>query len=511
MRSKLRKNTELVFGLLQKSDNVIKALLPIVLGFILLAVPASATTLTGEDDYADFLYVNLLPSGTDASSIGLTTDEFLSRAGRVMFRINRFDKFVSDTLFHQMEKEFFPLVNKDSLRLTRVMVRGAASPDGPYPNNTKLSQHRTAVLLDFLRKGLALPMDPKAMEVEAIPEDYELLCALMRRAGDADASRVEELVKQYVPKGQYDQLKRVLAEEQQGRLWERLKDKYFPQLRAAWLVLFFEKNNSQADDVSDSSVGHHGIPLKTVEPVGINLPPVLPEFLPLAEVATRQPRRELLSVKTNLLFDVAYMPGYDRWCPIPNVALEFYPLHGHFTVGASFDCPWWQDYWDHKYFQIRNYQVEGRYYFRSGDILSNPPGKGPAFRGLYLQGYAHLGLYGICFDADHGWEGEGIGAGVGAGYVLPLGKRGHWRMEFGLQVGFFYTGYDPYQYENPVNPNYRDHLYYYKWTGRASAFRERRYRFTWVGPTRVGVTLSYDLLYRRLKKRGVSFRPFEKP
>lgn len=36
-------------------------------------------------------------------------------------------------------------------------------------------------------------------------------------------------------------------------------------------------------------------------------------------------RKEYLSVKTNLLFYGVYMPGYNRWCPIPNVAVEYYP------------------------------------------------------------------------------------------------------------------------------------------------------------------------------------------
>jgi hypothetical protein len=72
-------------------------------------------------------------------------------------------------------------------------------------------------------------------------------------------------------------------------------------------------------------------------------------------------RREYLSVKSNLLLYGVYMPGYDRWCPMPNVAVEYYPWHGHFTFGASFDCPWWQNYEKHKYFQVRNYQLETRY------------------------------------------------------------------------------------------------------------------------------------------------------
>ena len=230
----------------------------------------------------------------------------------------------------------------------------------------------------------------------------------------------------------------------------------------------------------------------------------------LSDVKQPVSRREFLSVKTNLLFYGVYMPsGYDRWCPIPNVAVEYYPKKGHFTFGGSFDFPWWQDYAAHKYFQIRNYQLEARYYLRRGDLASNPPGEGPAFRGLYLQGYAHGGLFGICFDANRGWVGEGFGAGVGVGYVMGLSRKGHWRLEFGLQVGFFRCKYDPYQYENPIDPTFHDDLYYYKWTQDPSLFKKRQYRYTWFGPTRVGITLSYDLLYRRIQKRGVSFKSYE--
>lgn len=218
------------------------------------------------------------------------------------------------------------------------------------------------------------------------------------------------------------------------------------------------------------------------------------------------PRRECLSVKTNLLFDVAWIPGYNRWCPIPNVAVEYYPLHGHFTYGASVDFPWWKHYESHKFFEVRNYQIESRYYFerKRANVAY-----GGAWRGLFLQGYVHANLFEISFNADKGWKGEGFGAGVGVGYVTPLSRNGHWKMEFALQAGFYTCRYDPFQYENPVNPGYHDGLYYYKWSGRASDFEKRQHRFNWFGPTRIGITLSYDLLYRRNQKRGVSFRPTE--
>ena len=58
-------------------------------------------------------------------------------------------------------------------------------------------------------------------------------------------------------------------------------------------------------------------------------------------------------------------------------------------------------------------------------------------------------------------------------------------------------------------PGYEDYphddLYYYKYYGDPSLFKERQYRFTWFGPTRVGITL-----YRRNRKKGASFRSWEK-
>ena len=85
--------------------------------------------------------------------------------------------------------------------------------------------------------------------------------------------------------------------------------------------------------------------------------------------------------------------------------------------------------------------------------------------------------------------------------MLPLTRKGHWRLEFQLQAGIFHCKYDPYQYENTVNPDYHDDLYYYKWSDDPDLFKKRQYRFTWIGPTRVGVTLSYDLLYRKARKK----------
>lgn len=452
--------------------------------------------------YDRYSFIRFAESADEADMVRLTDDEFLDQAGRVVFRVNRFDVLTNDSLLKLLDEIIIPQVRRDSLRLLRMVLRGAASPEGPFENNRRLGTKRVEFLNRYTRERLDVPVVVAPFTTEVVIEDYRLLCAMMRRAGDSDYEYVQELCERYLPQGDFAPLKTKLQRAQGGRLWRRLLKEYFPELRATRLVLIFEKKAEPATDTVEPVV-----PVET--PVAVVDSAIDQTIYTTEPLLVKKPRRELLAVKSNLLFDVAYVPGYNRWCPIPNVAIEYFPLHGHFTFGASLDFPWWQDYWAHKYFQVRNYQVEARYYLRSGDINRRTPGEGAAFRGLYFQAYAHAGLFDLCFDANRGWEGEMLGGGLGIGYVLPISKKGHWRLEFALQVGYIHGGYDPYQFENPVNPNYRDHLYYYKWTGKPADFRERQYRFNWIGPTRVGVTLSYDILYRRNHKKGVSFLPWE--
>lgn len=443
-----------------------------------------------EGDYSRYPYVVVIDEGDDDS---VSDGYFFQNAATVIFKVSKWDLPADDKTLKELRETVLPSISRDSLKVVRVRMRGAASPEGPEAFNKTLSENRQKALYDYVKDYLQIPQGD-SLQVETETEDYQYLYKRMLQDGDPDCEAVKEIFDTYMPKQQYAELKRALQRLDGGRVWHRMLVNYFPSLRAARMVIVCQR--------PPAPVAPEVIPEEpVVEPAPVVVAPEEPETW-----VEMYPRRELLSVKTNLLFYGVYMPGYNRWCPIPNVAVEWYPLRGHFTVGASFDCPWWQDYWDHKYFQVRNYQVEGRYYFRRGDIELRPEGKGAAFKGLYLQAYGNVGVFGICFDERRGWEGEAIGGGVGIGYVLPLSKKGHWRMEFQLQAGVLFGGYDPYQYENPINPAYQDHLYYYDWTGKPSLFEKRQYRFSWFGPTRIGVTLSYDLFYRKARNKTNGIR-----
>lgn len=176
--------------------------------------------------------------------------------------------------------------------------------------------------------------------------------------------------------------------------------------------------------------------------------------------------------------------------------------------------PWWQSSAydshterstgaDHKFFQMRNYQLLARWYSHDGGGVNG-------FHGFFVQPYLGLTVYGIGFSAHKGWMGEAYGGGAAAGWKLPLGrlaangqprsKASHWYLELSLQLGGFYTRYDPYQYGCPTD-GIVDGRYYYKYVGEPSLFRKRQHHRFYVGPTRAAVTIGYDLIYRSSHSR----------
>ncbi len=434
----------------------------------------------------------------DAGKEAVEVDSlFFIRSLPIVFSVGRSQVDANNRELQHFIRYAVPLLNGQNISNARIRIRSAASPEGSLAFNKRLSQGRRDALLQIF-KDYGVTTDQ--LQIDVIDEEYELLAFSMRQVNDPDAALVSKMVAEGITNPA--RLKQLLMSYQGGKLWNRIKQQYFPGLRASRFMIVFPDNH--ADEVMNFGIE----PLHAVGDFSYHID--FPYPVPMGKIFLEQKvdsiKREWLSVKTNLLQDVAYVPQYG-FAPIWNIQLEYYPLRGHWTYGASLDIPWWQNRQKkHKYFQIRNWQLETRRYFQESG----------SFRGWYAQAYANAGKYGIGFTDVKGWQGEGWGAGVGAGYVWRFGKdreavrlpdghlwtdRHHWRLEAGIQVGYFRTKYDPYVYGDPVD-RHIDELYYYDWQGKAKDFRRRQYLFTWLGPTRVSLTLTYDILYRKLGKKG---------
>jgi hypothetical protein len=151
---------------------------------------------------------------------------------------------------------------------------------------------------------------------------------------------------------------------------------------------------------------------------------------------------------------------------------------------ANYTFPWWSKDLSHRYLQLLDGELQVRRYFD----------KKADHAGHYLSAYVHGGYYDFSFNAERAWQGEGAGFGLGYGYVWRPWKDKRWKLEAFIRLGYYHSLYDPYHASDPYNGKY-----YYDWDGAVEDFERRNYRFRWLGPTGLGITLSYDLLQRKLK------------
>lgn len=440
---------------------------------------------------------------------------FFERALPIVFPVNQTSIDANNAELLHFIRYAVPILHSDTARQARIRMRSAASPEGNYTNNKRLGQGRRDALLRIMEVHGVRPTE---LQADVVDEEYELLAFMMRQAKDPDAAWVSQQVNQNLENPLV--LKKLLQNRNGGKLWRRLLKEYFPQLRATRFVIIFPKN--PIDTLKEEPIIEEPEPtieepeptdLPNEEEDSISIEPSDTVVLPVLDEL--EVRREFLAIKTNLLEWGAYVPQYG-WCPMPNVEVEYYPRHGHWTFGATFDCPWWiGNTTNHKYFELRNYQIYTRYYLRNSNRsyknqeLTLPAKGEAAYRGFYLQAYGHAFLYQIGFSESKGWIGEGAGGGLGFGYVLPLSRDGHWRLDFGMELGVFVTKYDPFVYGCPVE-NIKDGLYYYDYVGDAYQFKKRQYSLMWKGPVRVGVSVSYDLFYRKNHSKGISLHKTEK-
>ena len=164
-----------------------------------------ATVAHMDSAYSDYPYLRFVEYG---DSLVMNDEDFFDIAGKVVFPVNKSSLNLSDQFLRELDEKVLPSINRDSLQLVQLIIRGAASPDGPVKLNQELGSQRAKALFDFIQSRLAFPISSRYFSLDVDIEDYSTLCLMMRRANDPDYGFVQELTDRY--EGQPAQLKQKL-------------------------------------------------------------------------------------------------------------------------------------------------------------------------------------------------------------------------------------------------------------------------------------------------------------
>ena len=386
-------------------------------------------------------------------------------------------------------------------RVDSVIVKAYASPEGAYGHNMDLSRRRAMEFDRAVKEKMGLVGADIPISVLPGGEAWEQLRA--RVAADTVISATAKkrtlalLDDDSVPRDtkKWRMMHFYLGEtRQEGDVYHWLLLNHYVYLRCLDIKIYYHDAVPYSLEEPEEEV--KGEPaIAPEEPATVTEEPaaqpdttaVAPSeaFVPSLELVSPAPdntakRRfsPVIGISTNLLFDATYIPNYG-FTSVPSFSLEYYPARGHWTFGADVDWSHWLHYDTHRFNQIHNISLHTRRYFRSGEN---------GFKGLYLQGALNAAEYGLGWDA-HGWEGELLGANIGAGYKINFGR---FFIDMGLDVGYFYSRNDPYVWGDDATG-----WYYYDYVGDPAQFAPRQKGFQWFGPTRAYISIGLDLFNRR--------------
>ena len=378
-------------------------------------------------------------------------------------------------------------------RVDSVIVKAYASPEGAYGHNMDLSRRRAMEFDRAVKEKMGLMGADIPITVLPGGEAWEQLRA--RVAADTVISATAKqrtlalLDDDSVPRDtkKWRMMHFYLGEtRQEGDVYHWLLLNHYVYLRCLDIKIYYHDavpySLEEPEEVKEEPAAIAEEPAAQPDTTAVATSEAFvpsPELVsPATESTAKRRFSPVIGLSTNLLFDATYIPDYG-FTSVPSFSLEYYPSRGHWTFGADVDWSHWLHYDTHKFNQIHNISLHTRRYFKSGEN---------GFKGLYLQGALNAAQYGLGWDA-HGWEGELLGANLGAGYKINFGR---FFIDMGLDVGYFYSRNDPYVWGDDATG-----WYYYDYVGDPAQFAPRQKGFQWFGPTRAYISIGLDLFNRK--------------
>ncbi|MEG1402458.1 DUF3575 domain-containing protein [Bacteroides sp.] len=159
----------------------------------------------------------------------------------------------------------------------------------------------------------------------------------------------------------------------------------------------------------------------------------------------------------------------------PNVGIEI-PLSRQLTINGEV---LWMPYLfkkNEEVFRALQSSIELRYYVNPRHFYTND-----SWDGFYVGPYAMYGNFNIGLlskgDASQSYrrEGWGVSAGISTGYKFAFGNR--WGLDLNLGLGYAHLQYDKFYLGG-------EYIHFPL---------ERKKTKSWIGPTKAGVSMTYNL------------------
>ena len=317
---------------------------------------------------------------------------------------------------------------------SRIVIEGAASPEGPLSINERLGANRARTLVNFL--VAEFPYLKDRLVVRSVAEDWAGLRACILANGTLTENEKSELIG-IIDSNNTPARKEALLKASAS--YPVVEKECLPYIRYARIGnIEFEKPATvtpvdttaapvavDSTDLFPAKDTLNAIPAAdttaTVKPFEGGIVPAFPAQF-------KGNRNMIAAVKTNLLYDAV---------TALNVEVEV-PIANRFSVTWEDVFPWWET--GNKYcFQLWEMGAEARYWFKPWETIGTEK-----LRGWFVGPYVMSGKYDFQNDKSINYQGEMWSVGATAGYAMPIGRKKRVNLEFSLSMGYMKTHFRHY-------------------------------------------------------------------